>query len=79
MTRSYDPHVKPHPASCRLPVTSVGILPPVASLLARPAEVIVPTRLGRSFRWLLAATLVNNTGDGIVLAAGPLLVASQTQ
>ena len=50
----------------------------MASLLARPAEVIVPTRLGRSFRWLLGATLVNNIGDGIALAAGPLLVAKQT-
>ncbi len=49
-----------------------------ASLLARPTETIVPARLGRSFRWLLAATVVNNVGDGIVLAAGPLLVASQT-
>ena len=46
--------------------------------IARPTETIVPARLGRSFRWLLAATLVNNIGDGIVLAAGPLLVASQT-
>ena len=59
-------------------VCSVGILPPVSSLIARPTETIVPARLGRSFRWLLAATLVNNIGDGIVLAAGPLLVASQT-
>jgi MFS family permease len=50
----------------------------VSSLIARPTETIVPARLGRSFRWLLAATLVNNIGDGIVLAAGPLLVASQT-
>jgi MFS family permease len=50
----------------------------VSSLIARPTETIVPARLGRSFRWLLAATLINNTGDGIVLAAGPLLVASQT-
>jgi MFS family permease len=50
----------------------------VRSLLARPTEAIVPARLGRSFRWLLAAALVNNAGDGIVLAAGPLLVASQT-
>ena len=48
------------------------------SLLARPSEAIVPSRLGRSFRWLLAAAIVNNFGDGIVLAAGPLLVASQT-
>jgi MFS family permease len=50
----------------------------VPSLIARPTETIVPARLGRSFRWLLAATLVNNIGDGIALAAGPLLVASQT-
>jgi len=54
------------------------MLPPVRSLLVRPIEPVVPARLGRSFRWLLAATIVNNIGDGIVLAAGPLLVASQT-
>jgi MFS family permease len=51
----------------------------VRSLLARPAESIAPARLGRSFRWLLSATVVNNVGDGIALSAGPLLVASQTQ
>jgi predicted MFS family arabinose efflux permease len=39
---------------------------------------IAPPRMGRSFRWLLASTWVNNIGDGIALAAGPLLVASQT-
>ena len=48
------------------------------SLLARPSEAIVPARLGRSFRWLLASGIVNNLGDGIALAAGPLLVASET-
>jgi MFS family permease len=37
-----------------------------------------PPRLGRSFRWLLSSTLVNNAGDGVVVAAGPLIVASQT-
>jgi Bacterial protein of unknown function (DUF894). len=41
-------------------------------------ETIAPTRLGRSFRWLLAATIINNAGDGVVISAGPLLVASQT-
>ena len=46
--------------------------------MARPADLIVPRRLGPSFRWLLAAAIVNNFGDGVVLAAGPLLVASQT-
>lgn len=39
---------------------------------------IAPPRMGRSFRWLLSATAVSNIGDGIALAAGPLLVASQT-
>ncbi|HEY9293116.1 MAG TPA: MFS transporter, partial [Microlunatus sp.] len=39
---------------------------------------IVPSRMGRSFRWLLASSWTSNIGDGIALAAGPLLVASQT-
>lgn len=42
-------------------------------------EALSPARLGRPFRWLLASTTVNNLGDGIAMAAGPLLVASQTQ
>ncbi|MEO9324948.1 MFS transporter [Nocardioides sp. C4-1] len=41
-------------------------------------EVVVPRRLGTSFRWLLASSWTTNLGDGIALAAGPLLVASQT-
>ena len=57
----------------------VGILPPVRTLVARIAEPIAPSRLGRNFRWLLSATVVNNVGDGIALAAGPLLVASLTR
>jgi predicted MFS family arabinose efflux permease len=51
----------------------------VRSPIARIIEVVVPARLGRSFRWLLSATLVNNIGDGVVIAAGPLLIASQTR
>jgi MFS family permease len=51
----------------------------VRTLLARITETIAPTRLGRSFRWLLSATVVNNVGDGVALTAGPLLVASQTR
>ena len=38
----------------------------------------MPRRLGTSFRWLLASSWVTNLGDGVVLAAGPLLVASRT-
>ena len=49
------------------------------SHLTSITETIAPARLGRSFRWLLSAAVVNNTGDGIALAAGPLLVASETR
>ena len=48
-------------------------------LTARFGDSIVPARLGRPFRWLLASSIVTNVGDGIALAAGPLLVASQTR
>jgi predicted MFS family arabinose efflux permease len=41
-------------------------------------DTIAPRRLGTSFRWLLGATWVSNIGDGFAIAAGPLLVASQT-
>lgn len=34
--------------------------------------------MGSSFRWLLGSTWISNIGDGIALAAGPLLVASLT-
>lgn len=37
-----------------------------------------PERLGRSFRWLVASSWTTNIGDGLMMAAGPLLVASQT-
>ena len=42
------------------------------------ADRIAPRRMGPSFRWLLGSSWVSNIGDGIGLAAGPLLVASQT-
>ncbi|MEO6349091.1 MAG: MFS transporter [Candidatus Limnocylindrales bacterium] len=45
----------------------------------RIIDIVVPTRLGTRFRWLLSSTVVNNAGDGIALAAGPLLVASLTR
>jgi MFS family permease len=34
--------------------------------------------MGTSFRWLVGSTWISNLGDGIGLAAGPLLIASQT-
>jgi MFS-type transporter involved in bile tolerance (Atg22 family) len=41
-------------------------------------EVVAPTRLGRPFRWLLSSSALTNLGDGVIVAAGPLLVASLT-
>lgn len=41
-------------------------------------EAVFPKRMGRSFRWLVGSSWVSNIGDGIAMAAGPLLVASQT-
>ena len=40
--------------------------------------IAAPPRLGTGFRWLLASSWITNLSDGIRLAAGPLLVASQT-
>jgi MFS family permease len=51
----------------------------VRSPLTSVAETIAPARLGRSFRWLLASVTITNIGDGVVLSAGPLLVASLTR
>ena len=47
--------------------------------VVRVVEIIAPTRLGHGFRWLLASSWTSNLGDGIAIAAGPLLVASQTE
>jgi MFS family permease len=45
---------------------------------AGAVEAIVPARLGSRFRWLLASSWVSNAAEGVAFAAGPLLVASQT-
>ncbi|PVG82634.1 MFS transporter [Nocardioides gansuensis] len=42
-------------------------------------DTVFPPRLGRGFRWLVASSWVTNIGDGLMFAAGPLLVASQTR
>lgn len=42
-------------------------------------ETVFPTRLGTGFRWLVGSSWVTNLGDGVLIAAGPLLVASQTR
>ncbi|WP_295102093.1 MFS transporter [uncultured Microbacterium sp.] len=43
-----------------------------------PGELIAPRRMGRDFRWLLASSWTSNVGDGVALAAAPLLIASMT-
>ena len=47
--------------------------------MGRILDVVAPPRMGTGFRWLLASSWTSNLGDGIGLAAGPLLVASQTR
>jgi predicted MFS family arabinose efflux permease len=46
--------------------------------VSRIVDAVAPQRLGTGFRWLLASSWLSNTGDGIAIAAGPLLVASLT-
>jgi MFS family permease len=41
-------------------------------------DIAAPARLGTRFRWLLASAWLAQLGDGMALAAGPLLVASLT-
>ncbi|MDK3255379.1 MFS transporter [Blastococcus capsensis] len=46
--------------------------------MGRVVEAVLPARMGTPFRWLVGSSWISNLGDGIALAAGPLLVASQT-
>jgi MFS family permease len=46
---------------------------------SRVVEAVLPARMGTSFRWLIGSSWVSNLGDGIGLAAWPLLIAAQTQ
>jgi MFS family permease len=46
--------------------------------VSRIVDAVFPARMGTPFRWLVGSAWVGNLGDGIALAAGPLLVASQT-
>jgi predicted MFS family arabinose efflux permease len=47
--------------------------------VGRLVDVLVPARLGTGFRWLLASSWITNLGDGVAIAAGPLLVAALTR
>ena len=46
--------------------------------MSRLVDTVFPPRLGTGFRWLLGSSWMTNIGDGMLIAAGPLLVASQT-
>jgi MFS family permease len=46
---------------------------------ARLIETVLPARMGTAFRWLIGSSWLTNLGDGIEVAAGPLLIASLTQ
>ena len=46
--------------------------------MSRLVEAVVPARLGSGYRWLLGSSWTTNLGDGVAIAAGPLLVASLT-
>ena len=46
--------------------------------MSKVVEAVVPARLGSGYRWLLASSWTTNLGDGVAIAAGPLLVASLT-
>jgi predicted MFS family arabinose efflux permease len=47
--------------------------------VTRLLDTLAPPRLGSGFRLLMASSWTSNLGDGIALAAGPLLVASKTE
>lgn len=48
------------------------------ALTSNLIEIAAPARLGTPFRWLFSSSLITNLGDGVIVAAGPLLVASLT-
>jgi len=46
--------------------------------MRRTVGALLPESLGMNFRWIWSSTTIGNLGDGVLLAAGPLLVASIT-
>jgi MFS family permease len=53
-------------------------MPSRARALQRLGDRLAPPDLGTDFRWLWSSAAVGNLGDGLLLAAGPLLIASIT-
>lgn len=46
--------------------------------MQRLVDAVAPPRLGSSFRWLIGSSWLTNLGDGLALAAGPLLIEEAT-
>jgi MFS family permease len=59
---------------CHSGTGSVPAVRPISALV----DLVCPPRLGDGFRRLLASSWTTNLADGLAVAAGPLLVASQT-
>ena len=47
--------------------------------MSRLLRALLPGRLGTDFRWIWSSSSITNLGDGVLIAAGPLLVASITR
>jgi MFS family permease len=47
--------------------------------MSRAVDAIAPARFGHGFRRLLVSAWASDLGDGVALAAGPLLIVSQTR
>lgn len=47
--------------------------------MRRLLDTLLPPRLGPGFRWLVGSSWVSNLGDGVAMAAGPLVLASLTE
>jgi predicted MFS family arabinose efflux permease len=45
----------------------------------RVVEALLPGRLSKNFQWIWASSTVANLGDGVLISAGPLLIASITR
>lgn len=52
---------------------------PARLITVRLIDIALPGRLGTNFRWLLSSSVLSNASDGVLLAAGPLLIASLTR
>lgn len=48
-------------------------------MVRRVVEALLPSRLGGNFRWIWASSSIANIGDGVLISAGPLLIASITK